>query len=154
MMSFQITKRKKRQLILLSATIFAFLSFPSKQFEDSTSSSSFSTKFLRHLSANDDFTSNIDYEKVELMQQDIGCISRTHELIFVNIPHTSGRAIEHSLLFDDSRMMLQYNLRQDISSPHTAITLFENSKQREIESLQRQQSSVIHVTVSSLRFNI
>lgn len=132
MVSLQITKRKKRQLLLLSATIFAYLSFPSKQFEDATSSS-FSTKFLRHLSANDDFTSFIDYEKVELMHQDIGCISRTHELIFVNIPHTSGKAIEHSFLFDDSRMMLQYDLRQDISQPHTAITLFANSKQREID---------------------
>ena len=67
------------------------------------------------------------------MHQDIGCISRTHELIFVNIPHTSGKAIEHSFLFDDSRMMLQYDLRQDISQPHTAITLFANSKQREID---------------------
>lgn len=134
MVSLEISKRKRSQLLLLSATIFAILSsFPSyKQLEDITSSS-FSTKFLRHLSANDDFTSFIDYEKVELMQQDIGCISRAHELIFVNIPHTSGKAIEHSFLFDDSRMMLQYDLRQDISQPHTAITLFANSKQREID---------------------
>lgn len=76
-------------------------------------------------------TPSFTIEDMKKYENDIGCISRVNELIYVHVPKTGGTTIEKSSLFLDARQMNGMGIRKRPVGGHSPIGALKiHSKER------------------------
>lgn len=74
---------------------------------------------------------------VEKAQEDTGCISRAHKLVYVHIPKTGGSTIINSEIFFDTDLLYMFKKRAHPKSGHHPIwSLMSNAKERGIDNYE------------------